>query len=134
MPALIYPDEVRLAARPIPRRDVYLPLIGVTLEFDGPFPPLLGLGALYAYHWKTSHRIGLSVLVSVDPGPHGDLYHLSISHRSRYPRWDEVHAARDALLPADKNFAMILPREGFYVNVDRNCFQIHELPAVLDWD
>lgn len=53
--------------------------------------------------------------------------HLSISHPSRYPTWDEIHGARDRYLPAEATFAMLLPPPEEYVNVHPNCFHLWEL-------
>ena len=52
--------------------------------------------------------------------------HLSISHPSRYPTWDEIHEARYALLPDDLDMAMYLPKKSDYINVDTNCFHLNE--------
>lgn len=58
--------------------------------------------------------------------------HISISHPSRYPTWDEIAHARYTLLPKDQTFAMLLPPEEEYVNVEGghrsgNIFHLHEL-------
>ena len=71
---------------------------------------------------------GVQVLLALEPTPHGTLRHLSISRRERYPTWDEIHSVRNELLPADKDFMMVLPREGFYVNLHNNCFHLWETP------
>lgn len=61
-------------------------------------------------------------------------WHLSISFRdqrgrlSRYPTWDEIVHARDALLPADVEFAMFLPAAGDYVALHDTTFHLHEYP------
>jgi hypothetical protein len=61
--------------------------------------------------------------------------HLSIAHKrlrggrwepGRYPTWDEIADARDALLPADKTFVMYLPKEGDYLAVHPTTFHLHE--------
>ena len=53
-------------------------------------------------------------------------WHMSISHNSRYPTWDEIKQARYALLPRDRGFAMLLPPQDEYVNVHPNCFHLWE--------
>lgn len=53
-------------------------------------------------------------------------YHLSISHPSRYPTWDEIAKARYTLLPDEINYVMHLPKVAEYINLHRFCFQIHE--------
>lgn len=63
------------------------------------------------------------ILTSIDDGH----YHLSISHKSRYPAWDEIKAAREEHLPMDKTFAMYFPPSEEYVNVHPNCFHLWEV-------
>lgn len=64
--------------------------------------------------------------------PHG--WHMSISfvdgrdRPSRYPSWDEIAHARDALLPDDVDFVMWLPRNGEYVALHDSTFHLHEHP------
>ena len=47
-----------------------------------------------------------------------DLSHISVSTPNRYPSWDEIAAARYALLPGDRNYGMMLPPDQEYVNED----------------
>jgi hypothetical protein len=69
------------------------------------------------------------VIVSQEPhGREGTLkWHLSISHPSRYPGWEEIKDARYSLLPLGLTFAQILPPPGEYVNIHRNCFHLWEI-------
>jgi hypothetical protein len=62
-----------------------------------------------------------SVLLSRE---HGE-WHLSIAHPTRYPTWDEIAQARYRLLPPEIWVALYLPPADQYVNVHRNCFQLH---------
>lgn len=61
-------------------------------------------------------------------------WHLSISFTNpkgdptRYPRWDEIAAARDRFLPADVGFVMHLPRTEEYVAHHDSTFHLHEHP------
>jgi len=82
-------------------------------------------------HWDIRAIIGTddwysmgecSIHVSLD----ASAWHLSIAHPRRYPSWAEIKRARDKLLPADRSFAMVLPRDGEYVNVHPNCFHLWE--------
>lgn len=65
-------------------------------------------------------------------------WHLSVSftdHRgrpSRYPRWDELIHARDALLPADRAFVMVLPTADEYVALHDTTFHLHEVGPDID--
>ena len=63
------------------------------------------------------------VMVTLDGGRE----HLSISHKNRYPRWDEIKQARYELLDKDKCYAMYLPPEEYYVNEHKNCFHLWEV-------
>ena len=66
------------------------------------------------------------VFVTIKAG----LWHLSVSHRNRYPTWDEMKAIRYTLLPDEKTFAILFPPMAQYVNVHRNCFHLHEVPEM----
>lgn len=63
--------------------------------------------------------------VAAQPGAYG--CHLSISHPSRYPGWDEIVAARYRLCPPDAYMAMVLPPAGEYVDLHPRTFQLHEV-------
>lgn len=65
---------------------------------------------------------GCSIIITKENG-----YHLSISHKSRYPKWDEIKQARYELLPNSKTYGMLLPPKEEYVNTDKNCFHLHEI-------
>jgi hypothetical protein len=70
-----------------------------------------------------------SILLTKEYG----LLHMSISHPSRYPNWDEIAAARYRLIPADRDAIMVLPPEDEYINHHEFCFQVHECsPGSLD--
>jgi len=71
-----------------------------------------------------AYRFGeCAVIVGVSE----DGYHMSISHPSRYPTWDEIRDARYALLPDDVTMAMLLPPKSEYVNVHERCFHLWEV-------
>lgn len=56
------------------------------------------------------------------------LWHLSISHRKRYPTWDEIMQARTHCLPADRAFAQLFPSSfEEFVNIHDNCFHLWEI-------
>lgn len=94
--------------------------------------------ALRAYGCKV-YRLGeCSVIVGHEPmgfqtspieAPTAPLrHHLSIAHPTRYPTWDEIADAREALLPKELTFAQILPASwDFYVNQHPNCFHLWEV-------
>jgi hypothetical protein len=73
------------------------------------------------------------VIATLDPTVERGLdrarWHLSISHKSRYPTWDEIRDARYKFLPLNITIAMILPPPSEYVNVHPNCFHLHEIPS-----
>lgn len=72
-----------------------------------------------------------NVLVDREPAGAGGalLWHLSISHLTRYPTWDEIKVARYELTPHDVSMAMILPRPDEFVNVPAqdNVFHLWEI-------
>jgi len=57
-----------------------------------------------------------------------DKRHLSISHRDRYPTWDEIHQARDQYLLPNETYAMFFPPAHEYVNISKNCFHLYLAP------
>lgn len=63
------------------------------------------------------------ILVGTMPG---GKKHLSISHPSRYPTWDEIKEARYGLLPDDIDMAMYLPAQEEFVNIHNNCFHLFQ--------
>ncbi len=75
----------------------------------------------------TAYQCGkLRVLVSHDEA-FG--WHLSISHPSRYPMWDEIREARYDLVPDEAYMAIIMPPKSEYVNVCKTCFHLFEVPS-----
>lgn len=72
--------------------------------------------------WPTP--AGLKVFAGQEPGIG---WHLSISHPSRYPNWDEIKDARYRFCPDDVDMVMHLPPRSQYVNVHNHCFHLHEL-------
>jgi len=67
---------------------------------------------------------GLRVIVAWHPG-HG--WHLSISHPTRYPVWNEIRDARYELVPDACTMAMLLPPKAEYVALHPNCFHLHQI-------
>ena len=57
--------------------------------------------------------------------PNG-LIHLSISHPTRNPTWNEIFGARYGLIADDKDMAMYLPSKDEYVNLHKHYFHLHE--------
>lgn len=55
--------------------------------------------------------------------------HLTVSHESRYPSWDEIKVARYRLLPLERTFALVLPPPDEYVDMPerRNIFELAEV-------
>jgi|SRR5215469_6467547 len=70
----------------------------------------------------------LQVLVGLATEGGWKRWHLSISHPSRYPTWQEIRFARYDLLPHDVTMAMILPPHAEYVSLHQNCFHLHQIP------
>jgi len=81
---------------------------------------------------------GCGIIVGLEPAkaaPEGiwlpagatDLWHLSISHQTRYPTWDEVADARYELVPDQVTMAMLLPPKADYLNVHPHCFHLWQI-------
>ena len=66
---------------------------------------------------------GCTVVVTKDAG----LWHLSISHPSRLPKYEEIKEARYKLLPDVHYAAQIFPPEDEFVNVHLYCIHLWEL-------
>lgn len=64
----------------------------------------------------------IQCLVSKDYGK----WHMSISHASRYPTWDEIKQAVYELLPEGLTYAMYFPPKSQFVNIHPNCFHVYE--------
>jgi len=54
-------------------------------------------------------------------------WHLSISHPTRYPSWEEIKLARYELCPQDITMAMLLTPPENYVDIHKNCFHLWQL-------
>lgn len=73
------------------------------------------------------YRMGsLFILVGHEETEHGMRWHLSISHPTSYPKWDEIKEARMRYVPHSVTMAMFLPGEQSYVNIHPNCFHLWE--------
>lgn len=53
-------------------------------------------------------------------------WHMAISHRARYPTWDEIKEAARQVLPTDVFYVMCFPPDKLWLNVHRNCFHLWE--------
>ena len=107
----------------------------------GPLTPVAlpdVLAQLPGEHKAYRSRTGLSVFLSREPAraapggiwlPDGalELWHISVSHASRYPTWDEVADVRYMLVPDDVTMALLLPPRDQYVNVDGHCFHLWQI-------
>ena len=73
-------------------------------------------------------RGGCTILVS--PPFQNSGWHMSISTSYRDPSWQEIRDAWYDLVPeaASRNAAMFFPPKDEYVNVQKYCFHIHEVP------
>uniref|UniRef100_A0A6H1ZTI7 DUF7694 domain-containing protein n=1 Tax=viral metagenome TaxID=1070528 RepID=A0A6H1ZTI7_9ZZZZ len=63
------------------------------------------------------------VCISKDLGK----WHLSISHLSRYPTYDEIKSARYEFIEDSVTMAMFFPPKAEFVNLSKNCFHLYEL-------
>ena len=81
---------------------------------------------------------GCKVICSLEPAkaapggiwlPPGELmlWHLSMSHPSRYPTWDEIADVRYELVPPDVTMAMLLPPPEEYLNVHETTLHLWQI-------
>ena len=54
-------------------------------------------------------------------------WHLSISHSSRYPTYDEIKSARYEFIKDSVTMAMFFPPKAEFVNLHKNCFHLYEI-------
>ena len=54
-------------------------------------------------------------------------WHLSISHISRVPTWDEIKEARYMFCPDEVHMAMILPPKAEFVNLHKTTMHLYEI-------
>jgi hypothetical protein len=80
-------------------------------------------GGVTNTHLRTYELGECSVIVTRE----GGRWHLSISHPRRYPEWDEIAEARYRLLPKTQTFALPLPPESEYLNLNANCFHLYQI-------
>lgn len=72
----------------------------------------------------TIEKLGeCTVFVSVDGGD----WHLSISHPTRYPTYEEIKQARYQFIPNEVTMAMIFPPKEQFVNLHPNCFHLWQI-------
>lgn len=76
---------------------------------------------------------GLRILHAVEETEHGMLRHVSVSHPTRLPSWEEMRDLKYALFGDDEDAVMILPRRRGgprYVNLHKFCFHLWQLPRI----
>ena len=54
-------------------------------------------------------------------------WHLSISHPTRIPTWEELRSARYRLLPDDLTMGVLLPPSAQYVNLHPFCLHLWQI-------
>jgi len=75
-----------------------------------------------------THTLGqCTIIISKDILNGKELWHLSISHPSRYPTWEEIKEARYRFIPDEITMAQILPPRKEYINLHNNCFHLWEI-------
>ena len=55
------------------------------------------------------------------------LWHLSISHPTRHPSWDEIKTARYRMLPGDICVGILLPPPERYIDLHPHTFHLWEV-------
>lgn len=57
-------------------------------------------------------------------------WHMAISHRARYPKWDEIKEAAREVLPHECFYVMCFPPDKLWLSFHRNCFHLWETKDV----
>lgn len=65
-------------------------------------------------------------------GKEGGRWHLSMSHRSRYPSWDEMADARYRFIPNRAQMAMLAPPREEFVNVHDTTLHLWEVSELAE--
>jgi len=76
--------------------------------------------------WRGS---GFAVIASLDATPHGQLLHVSISHKRRHPAWEEIKHIRSLFFPDTIDVMMMLPQAADYINAHEHCFHLWQCPT-----
>lgn len=128
MGALWTPQAVAQRRRLTPKAEAYVLADGRKLLWTDPFSIESGGGVALGQCYRCDD--GLRCIATIDPGPHGDLLHVSISYRDHLPDWDTVRLVKDAFFGDDIDAMMVLPRKEDYVNAMPYCFHINQMPVV----
>lgn len=98
-------------------------------QIDTPRSIIVGPGV--NGHAAFTTNTGCRIIRTLDSGCHGEkLIHCSISHRDRYPTWDEIKAMKEYFFGDEHDAIMVFPRKELWVNVHANCFHLWELPKI----
>lgn len=65
-----------------------------------------------------------TLIFSVEQHEESIHWHLSISHKERYPSWDEIMAFRSFMFDDDMEVIMVMPKVEEYVNLHQRCFHL----------
>ena len=100
---------------------------------SGLWPGPVTRTALERITWtrRGAHPLGIGTIWTSDTGciailEDRDGWHISVSHPSRYPTWDELAGIRDAATPPDIPLVMHFPPTDEYVNVHTTCLHLWE--------
>lgn len=77
--------------------------------------------------YKGANDPHLIVIIEKHAPEDGGGWHLSMSHPSRYPTWDELADARYKFIPDRVTMAMIAPPRKEFVNLHNTCLHLWEI-------
>lgn len=73
--------------------------------------------------WRSSD--GLTVIMSGAIEADGNRWiHVSVSHKRRMPRWQELALLKDWLIGEERNVVQVMPRRSQWVNLHENCLHM----------
>ena len=111
-----------------PRPLLGSPITKLPRTIDKPVPDLVRATDLE--HWS-HERVYLMGMCTVRLAREPDGYKLSISHKDRYPTWDEVTEAKYRLIP-NVMMAMPLPEPDEYLNLHPYTFNLFEIRKITN--
>lgn len=135
------PEAIAVTADEYQRRRLKLPKGDIRLEDGRVLRRIIGYdlskvktneathnGFLASAGWRHAPT-GFIVSAGIeDTHRWGALLHVSMSYPDHDPNWAEIKVVRYAFFPRDCDVAMMLPRDGDYVNLSPHCFHLWQCP------
>lgn len=80
-----------------------------------------GVTLMHWDHRDQQRRVFISL---EDRGSAGKWKHVSVSHRDRYPTWDEIIEVKELFLGKECSAMQLIPPRSKWLNLMENCFHL----------